>query len=262
MAKRSRKSSSSSNLPSFPTDNSSVESAWREALAFRDQGADSRVKSQKRLAQAQAIRAEAESEAITATKNYCSDARAEADHNLMQADLTLAEANRIKSDAQKWKSSMEEEIQFRLDDAGRKRTNARSYAEKLEATTRGAADALMDQTRTGAEELENRMRSDSSEDIRKILTDIEIARDAAEDELEAQRLLTETARVRAFTVGLNVQNASEEMAKVNKSAPKAKKSVTKAKAKASAAPKTKAVKPTPITAAKRPNVRKAVRRAA
>jgi hypothetical protein len=257
MAKRSSKSSPISNQPSFPTDNSSVDSAWREALAFRDQGADSRVKSQKRLAQAHAVRDQAEAEAITATKNYCSDAQARADHNLMQSKLTLAEADRIRSDAEKWKSSMEEEIQFRLDDASRKRSSARVYAEKLESTTRGAADALMDQTRTGAEELANRMRSDSAEDIRKILNDIEIARDAASDELEAQRLLTETARVRAFTVGLNVQNASTEMAKVNKKSPKAKKGVTKAKASTS-----KAVKPTPITAAKRANVRKAVRKAA
>lgn len=63
----------------------------------------------------------------------------------------------------------------------------------------------MDQTRVGAEELANRMRSDSAEDIRKILADIEVARASAEDELEAQRLLTETARVRAFSAGLSAE---------------------------------------------------------
>jgi hypothetical protein len=104
---------------------------------------------------------------------------------------------------------MEQEIQFRLDDAARKRENARAYAEKLEATARGAADALMDQTRMGAEELANRMRTESAEDIRKILTDIEVARAAAEDELEAQRLLTETARVRAFSSGLDAEVSRE-----------------------------------------------------
>ena len=149
MAQRSRTSSPISNLDQFPTDNASVESAWREALAFRDLGNNARVKSQKRLAQAQAVRAEAESDAITSTKNYCFNARAEAD------------------------------------------------------------DTLMDQTRIGAEELANRMRSDSSEDIRKILTDIEVARASAEDELETQRLLTETARVRAFSAGLNAQSSRE-----------------------------------------------------
>ena len=43
----------------------------------------------------------------------------------------------------------------------------------------------MDQTRSGVEELAIRMRTDSAEDIRKILDDIEVARASAEDELEA-----------------------------------------------------------------------------
>ncbi|MEE8045981.1 MAG: hypothetical protein V3T49_04000 [Dehalococcoidia bacterium] len=258
MAKRSRTSSPISNFESFPTDNASVESTWREALAFRDLGADQPAKSRKRLAQAQAVRVQAESEAITATKNYCVDARAEADHNLMQANLTLTEAERIRSDAQKWASSIEEEIQFRLDDASRKRSGAQAYAEKLEATTRDAADALMDQTRSGAEEMASRMRRESAEDIRKILTDIEVARAAAEDELEAQRLLTETARVRAFTIGLNAQNAEAELAKTNSSAPKAKKRTAKANTKATA----KLVKPTPISTAKPRTARKSARKAA
>jgi hypothetical protein len=209
MAQRSRTSSPIPNLDQYPTDNASVESAWREALAFRDLGNTTRVKSQKRLAQAQAVRAEAESEAITSTKNYCFNARAEADDTLQRAEQTLAKAERIRSDAEEWGASMEEEIQFRLDDAARKRQDARTYAEKLEATSRSASDTLMDQTRIGAEELANRMRSDSSEDIRKILTDIEVARASAEDELETQRLLTETARVRAFSAGLNAQSSRE-----------------------------------------------------
>ncbi len=54
----------------------------------------------------------------------------------------------------------------------------------------------MEQTRGGAEELANRMREQTAEEIRKILTDLEVARASAEDELEAQRLLTEAARMR------------------------------------------------------------------
>lgn len=210
MAKRSRTSSPISSLNLNPSDNASVEAAWREALAFRDLGNNPRVKSQKRLAQAQAIRAQAEAEAITATKDYCFNAQAEADDSLQRAQQTLAKAERIRADALEWAASMEEEIQFRLDDAARKRENARKYAEKLETTARDAADALMDQTRIGAEELANRMRSESAEDIRKILTDIEVARASAEDELEAQRLLTETARVRAFSASLSSSVEQEE----------------------------------------------------
>ena len=203
MAKRSRKSSSTSGLSSSPTDNVSVEAAWREALGIQEFGRDERVKSRKRLARAQAARMQAENEAITATKNYSVRVRAQADQRLQQADRTLAEAERIKADAIARTATLEDEIQFRLDDASRKRANALSYAEKLENTARGAADALMSQTRDGAKELASRMRHDAAEDIRKILTDIEVARAAAEDELEAQRLLTQTAQVKAFTVGID-----------------------------------------------------------
>ncbi|MCI0834915.1 MAG: hypothetical protein J4N66_09075 [Chloroflexi bacterium] len=203
MAKRSRKSSTISGLSSFPTDNVSVEAAWREALGIQEFGRDERVKSRKRLARAQVARMQAENEAITATKNYSVRVRAQADQRLQQADRTLAEAERIKADAIARTATLEDEIQFRLDDASRKRANALSYAEKLENTARGAADALMSQTRDGAKELASRMRHDAAEDIRKILTDIEVARAAAEDELEAQRLLTQTAQVKAFTVGID-----------------------------------------------------------
>ncbi|MDA0596346.1 MAG: hypothetical protein O2921_05765 [Chloroflexi bacterium] len=68
----------------------------------------------------------------------------------------------------------------------------------------------MDQTRTGAEELATRMRTDSAQDIRKILADIEVARASAEDELETQRLLTATARIRAFSSSLSTELPHEE----------------------------------------------------
>ena len=256
MAKRSRTSSSISSSKLVSTGDSSADSAWREALAIRDLGAGTRGKSQKRLAQAQAARAQAEAEAITATKNYCVDAQVEADENLQQAELTLSKAERIRSDAQEWAASMEVEIQFRLDEATRKRASARVYAEQLEETARSASDSLMNQTRSGAEELATRMRTDTAEDIRKILAEIDSARAAAEDELEAQRLLTETARVRAFTVGLNVEDSRADQVQT-KSAPKAKKPVKRATSAKKRTTKAKATKPTPIGIVKPRSARKA-----
>ena len=116
----------------------------------------------------------------------------------------------------------------------------------------------MNQTRSGAEELASRMRTDTAEDIRKILGEIEMARAAAEDELEAQRLLTETARVRSFTVGLNVEDARAETAQTS-SARRAKKPLKRATSakKRTAKAKAKAVKPTPIGILKPRSARKA-----
>ena len=73
----------------------------------------------------------------------------------------------------------------------------------------------MAQTRSGAEEMASRMRRETAEDIRKMLSEIEMARASAEDELETQRILTETARVRAFSHGLAAESAPDEMARTN-----------------------------------------------
>lgn len=210
MAKRSRISSSKSGLNSFLIENASAEAAWSEALGIRELGSNERTRSRKRLAQAQAARLQAENEAITATKDYCAQVRAQADNNLLQAERARSEAELIKDNAAARAKTLEDEIQFRLDDASNKRKNARSYAENIESAARGAADALMNQTREGAKELTSRMRQDAAEHIRKILSDIEVSRAAAEDELAAQRLLTETARVKAFTVGLEASAAQPE----------------------------------------------------
>jgi len=161
---------------------------------------------------------------------------------LQRAELTLSKAERIRADAQEWVASIEVEIQFRFDEASRKRASARTYAEQLETTARSASDSLMDQARSGAQELASRMRIDTAEDIRKILAEIEMAQAAAEDELEAQRLLTETARVRAFTVGLNVEDSRSDQVQTS-SAPKAKKPVKRATSAKKRTTKAKAAKP-------------------
>ena len=78
----------------------------------------------------------------------------------------------------------------------------------------------MTQARAGADKMASRTRIETAEDIRKFLTDVEVARASAEDELENQRL-TETARVRAFSHGLAAENAAGELAVTNHQKPEA-----------------------------------------
>jgi len=51
------------------------------------------------------------------------DAHSESDLRLLQADLTLTKAEKTRSGAVEWVSSMEKEIQIRLSDAKHKRKN-------------------------------------------------------------------------------------------------------------------------------------------
>ena len=214
---RKNKASVLSSLSSFPTDNSSAEAAWRQALLLRELARDERVVARKRRSEAESARAQAEHEAITATKQLCAELQSQARMKLQQAEDTLAESERLKADAHANSDRMIEKAGNELVIAQAARAESEEYSEEVQANARAAADALLAQTRTGAEEMSSRMRRETAEDIRKILTEIEMSRAAAEDELETQRILTETARVRAFSHGLAAESAEEEMAATNES---------------------------------------------
>jgi len=245
MAQRSKKSSLLASLSSLPTDNASAEAAWRQALLLRELSRDERVTARKRRAEAEAAKEYAENEAITATKQLCSELQSQARMKLQEAEDTLTEAERVKGNADAYAARVQTDIDTEHANATKIREDAETYSEEIQNSARAAAEALMTQTRAGADEMASRMRRETSEDIRKILTDVEVARASAEDELETQRILTETARVRAFSHGLAAENASEELARTNKPAAKP------------APEKVKAVRKTKVVAKKATSGRKA-----
>ena len=97
MAQRSKKSSLLASLSSLPTDNASAEAAWRQTLLLRELSRDERVVARKRRAEAEAAKEYAEYEAITATKQLCSELQAQTRMKLQEAEDTLADARRVKS---------------------------------------------------------------------------------------------------------------------------------------------------------------------
>jgi len=254
MAQRSKKSSLLASLSSLPTDNASAEAAWRQALLLRELSRDERVTARKRRAEAEAAKEYAENEAITATKQLCSELQAQARMKLQEAEDTLVEAERVKNNADSYAARVQVNIDTELANASKIREDAETYSEEIQDGARTAAEALMSQTRAGADEMASRMRRETSEDIRKILTDVEVARASAEDELETQRILTETARVRAFSHGLAAENAEDELARTNK--PEVKPAPVK-RAKAKAAPRKVVAKKSPARKAKVTSIRKA-----
>lgn len=215
MAQRSKKSSLLASLSSLPTDNASAEAAWRQALLLRELSRDERVTARKRRAEAEAAKEYAENEAITATKQLCSELQTQSRMKLQEAEDTLGEAERVRGDADAYVIRVQTNIDAEFANAQKIRGDAEAYSEEVQGSARVAAEALMEQTRAGADEMASRMRRETAEDIRKILTDVEVARASAEDELETQRILTETARVRAFSHGLAAENAAEELARTN-----------------------------------------------
>ena len=176
MAQRSKKSSLLASLSSLPTDNASAEAAWRQALLLRELSRDERVVARKRRAEAEAAKEYAENEAITATKHLCSELQAQARMKLQEAEDTLADSERIKGNADAYAERIQANINTEHVNAKKIREDAETYSEEVQGSARVAADALMTQTRAGADEMASRMRIQTAEDIRKILTEVEVAR--------------------------------------------------------------------------------------
>jgi hypothetical protein len=171
--------------------------------------------------------------------------------------MKLQEAERVKGNTDAYAARVQVNIDTEHANSVKVREDAEVYSEEIQNSARTAAEALMTQTRAGADEMASRMRRETSEDIWKILTDVEVARASAEDELETQRILTETARVRAFSHGLAAENAEEELARTNK--PEAKPApVKRASARKTKSAAKKAVaKKSPVRRAKVTSISKA-----
>ncbi len=198
-SKTSRKASILDMLTSVPSDSPSAEAVWRQALLLRELAKDDRTASRERRAEAVAARSQAESDAITATRQVCAELQAQARLKLQQAEDALAHAERVKAESDSKAQRMVDESKARLEQAQVVKREADAYSEEIRAGAKAAADALLAQARAGSQEIVNRMRHETAEEIRRVLADVEVARSAAEDELETQRILSDTARIRAFS---------------------------------------------------------------
>ncbi len=200
-----KKSSIFDVMGAFPTDNASAEAAWRQALLLRELARDDRTASRQRRAEAVASRAQAEHDAITSTKQMCAELQAQARIKLQEAEDALAQAQQLKAGAQADAQRALDNAQAKMEQAAVLKREAEHYAEEVQSSARAAADALLAQARAGSQEIANRMRQETAEEIRKALSEMQMARAAAEDELETQRILTETARIRAFSNSVSLQ---------------------------------------------------------
>ncbi|NQW17361.1 MAG: hypothetical protein HQ478_07730 [Chloroflexi bacterium] len=87
-------------------------------------------------------------------------------------------------------------------------SEAEASAAQIEEEARARVDELIAQANADADGIRDQMQTDTAAEIQALLTDIEIARTSIEEELEAQRILTETARIRATSPGLAARASS------------------------------------------------------
>lgn len=134
MAQRSKKGSLLASLSSLPTDNASAEAAWRQALLLRELSRDERITARKRRAEAEAAKEYAENEAITSTKQMCSELQIQAHMKLQEAEDTLGEADRVKSNAEAYQARVQVNIDTELANSVKIREDAETYSEEIQTT--------------------------------------------------------------------------------------------------------------------------------
>lgn len=193
----------------------SIESLWRQALLIRDFARDEVDATRRRRADAEQARQQAEQDSIRATEELCEDIRAEAQSDLEDAKRTLETARELQIQAEAELDAARSIKQQAEADSARIQADAHdAAATNIEAARKMLADAevtnrtiiseaeaaaksiLADITAT-AEDDAAKLRAKATEEIQRIAVDIEAARAAAEEELETQRILTDTMRIKS-----------------------------------------------------------------
>ena len=157
---------------------------WSQAATLRDVLRDEETRTQRRRVEAEAARRAAEEQVLDATREVCEQIRARAAQELRAAEEARAEAERVLTTAAAQAQQMMAEADTKL-------TRAKDAQEQVEG-------AIIEAQRE-ANDIRDRMRRQAADEIRDMLQDIETLRSAAQRELETQRIVTETARIRAVS---------------------------------------------------------------
>ena len=208
MADRSR--SDSSKRESRRGDDAKIESIWREAMLLRQFDRDEVSAARARRSEAEAARRGAEQEALKATHELCEELRVTARAELQKAEDALAEAERLRADAEAEGARAKRDSEAELERARTIRADAEVYGERIETAAREKAEAAVVEAHAESVRIKEDIKSEASEEVRRLLSDIEMARAASQEELETQRILTETARIRAFSPGLAARDAAHD----------------------------------------------------
>ena len=171
-----------------------TEKLLRQMLVLEGFSRDQLAAAKVSRAEAERAREQAEAEIVQTTRELCDHLRTEAQRELDRARELKAEAERTQL-----------AVQRELERAKELRTGAESYREKIVAEAQKQAQEILDHARALAEEERADLKRQALEEIKKILTDIDTIRAAAQEQIEAQRILTSVAQMRAASSALAAQ---------------------------------------------------------
>ena len=165
---------------------------------------------------AEKLRAEAQQQAQEATERAQAtrdDANAWAEKLRSEAQQQAQEATEraqtTQDDADAWAEKLRSESQQQAQEASEQaqsvRDDADAHAEKVVADAERVAAELIESTRSVAEQEANDLKQQAVQESQRTLSEAELIRIAAQEELEAQRIYAETAKVTAESIEVLAQ---------------------------------------------------------
>jgi hypothetical protein len=149
---------------------------------------------QSELQRAQTTRSEADA--------YAEKVRSDAQQ---QAQEAAEQAQATRDDADIWAEKVRSEIQQQTQEASDQVQASRDDAEKVVADAERVAAELIESTRSVAEQEANDLKQQAAQESQRTLAEAELIRIAAQEELEAQRIYAETAKVTAESIEVLAQ---------------------------------------------------------
>ncbi len=174
---------------------STARSAREEAERYREEAEAEAAKAMEELWQ------EAQTE-IQAAVDQAHKARKEAEEDRARARQEIEQARAIRLEAEEVRSKAREEYE----QAKLVRLEAERISRQLQEDAKRQGEQMVRDLLLQAETQAAEIRQRAAEEVRKIIEDINTLRIAAEEELEARRLLTAAARIRAQAQGLRAKH--------------------------------------------------------
>jgi dsDNA-specific endonuclease/ATPase MutS2 len=163
-----------------------VEALWRQLLVFKSFSEDDLAQARSRREEAEAAREQTQMEAVRTTQLLCARMRTEAEIELQKAQQTAAEAAKAK-----------QEVEAELNRLKEARAALDREKEQIIAEAENRAEEIVANGRAKAQHETTELRRQALAEIRTILSRIENMREAASEELETQRILTNVAKLKA-----------------------------------------------------------------
>ena len=171
-----------------------VETLWKQALANKSSARNELATARASRAKAELERQRISNEALEATRQACEQIMGETECQLISARHAESEAEAKLAEAENG-----------LKEAQRVQAEADSYHERVMAEAQAEAQRICDEARSAAMEECAELKRHVTYEVQCILAEIDAIREAAREEMEAQRIYTETSNIQSMSRDIHAE---------------------------------------------------------